>query len=318
MAKIEKTNNEKNGNGKKGIWLSLVVPAYNEESSLEKTVQDLMKTAAMIKQQVEVIIVNDASTDKTYEILEEIKKQKSQKSFPKAATLATPLRVIHHKTNKGYGASLKTGIAYAQGEWILITDCDGTYPIETIPQLLSYTNEYDMVVGSRTGDIVETPLLRRPAKWILRKLAGLVAGQRIPDLNSGLRVFKKNIALRFWSLFPERFSFTTTITLACMTNGYDVKFVPINYFRRQGKSSIKARDFFNFLVLIIRILTYFRPLHMFIPLSLLMILAGAIKAGIDFTNQHYFGVGAVMLILVGIQIGLLGLLADLIIKRTTL
>src|SRR3989344_5205444 len=191
MTKIEKANNEKNGNGKESIWLSLVVPAYNEESSLEKTVQDLMKTAAMIKQNIEVIIVNDASTDKTYEILEEIKKQKSQKKIPKAAT---PLTVIHHKTNKGYGASLKTGIAHAQGEWILITDCDGTYPLETIPQLLSYTNEYDMVVGSRTGDIVETPLLRRPAKWILRKLAGLVAGQRIPDLNSGLRVFKKDIA----------------------------------------------------------------------------------------------------------------------------
>ncbi len=306
----------KNGkDDKNGIWLSIVIPAYNEESSIEKTVHDLIKTTSksgmlsMHKQKVELIVVNDASKDKTHEILEELKKMNKIK---------IPLTVIHHKTNKGYGASLKTGIAHARGEWILITDCDGTYPIETIPQLLSYTNEYDMVVGSRTGDIVETPLIRRPAKWILRKLAELVAGQAIPDLNSGLRVFKKDIALRFWGLFPERFSFTTTITLACMTNGYDVKFVPINYFRRQGKSSIKATDFFNFLVLIIRILTYFRPLHMFIPLSLLMIFVGVVKAGIDFTNQNYFGVGAVLLILVGIQIGLLGLLADLIIKRTTL
>lgn len=306
--KNEKTmNHEKNGKeNKNGIWISIVVPAYNEESSIEKTVHDLTKTAAMLKQKTEIIVVDDASKDKTSEILEELKKTK------------IPLTILHHKTNKGYGASLKTGIAHAQGKWILITDCDGTYPLETIPQLLSYTNEYDMVVGSRTGDIVETPFVRRPAKWILRKLAGLVAGRAIPDLNSGLRVFKKDIALRFWGLFPERFSFTTTITLACMTNGYDVKFVPINYFRRQGKSSIKATDFFNFLILIIRILTYFRPLHMFIPLSAFFMLMGAIKAGIDFTNQNYFGVGAVLLILVGIQIGLLGLLADLVIKRTTL
>ena len=155
----------------------------------------------------------------------------------------------------------------------MITDADGTYPVEEIPSLLKWTDRYDMVVGARTGEIVKIPFLRRPAKWFLRKLASYLAKTKIPDLNSGLRVFKKDIALKYWKLFPDGFSFTSTITMACLTNNYDVKYIPINYYKREGKSTIHPiRDFIGFNNLLLRLVIHFSPLRVFIPFALLLFL----------------------------------------------
>ena len=283
--------------------ITVIVPCYNEEKSVDKTIADLKKTLATLGKTYEIIFVNDCSKDKT---AEKIAKHEG-------------VTLISHKVNRGYGSSLKTGIRNAKGQWILITDCDQTYPIEDIPKLVAGMDEgYDMVVGARTGKEVHVPLIRRPPKAVLRWLINYLSGQKIPDFNSGLRVFKKDLALRFFSLFPDRFSFTTTITMAALTNGYEVKFIPINYYKREGKSSIKPKDFINFFNLIIRLTLYFKPLSVFIPVSIFFILIGTVKLVIDFAGLNRFGLGGALAVIFGIQLILLGMIAEIIIRRTNL
>ena len=284
------------------IKLSIVIPVYNEQQSISSTMEQIKEAISKINVASEIIVVDDYSKDRTNEILNEIE----------------GIKVIRHKENKGYSAALKTGIKNSQGEWIGITDADGTYPIEDFSRLWEYTKEYDMVVGARTGKHVAIPFVRKPAKWFINKVANYIAGKRIPDLNSGLRIFKKEVALRFWSLYPEGFSFTSTITLACMTNGIDVKYIPINYYKREGKSLMKPKHFIMFCNLLIRITTYFRPLKIFIPIALIFLALGITKGAIDFMRDGQLGLLAVMVIIAAIQIGFMGLIAELIIKRTNL
>ncbi len=150
---------------------------------------------------MEIIVINDGSSDRTGEV---------------ARTL--PVTLIEHETNRGYGASLKDGLQRAKGEYILIADADGTYPLADIPRLAADIPTFDMVIGARTGDLVKIPFLRRLGKWILTQLAEYLSRQKIPDLNSGFRIFRKDVAMRFFAMYPDGFSFTTTITLAMLTN----------------------------------------------------------------------------------------------------
>ena len=163
------------------------------------------------------------------------------------------------------------------------------------------------------------PLLRKPGKWIITRLAEYLSARHIPDLNSGLRVFRRDVAMRFLALYPDGFSFTTTITLAMLTNHYRVKFVPINYHKRVGKSSIHPiRDFTNFTILIIRICAYFKPLNVFVPPALFFITAGIIKGSIDYSEDGHLGLLAIAMALTGVQMLFIGLLADLIDQRMKL
>ena len=283
--------------------VSIIIPCYNEARSIISTLNRLQKILKKTKLKYEIIVIDDASSDSSKELIKKFK----NKFF----------RLIEHERNLGYGASLKDGIKIAKYEWICITDADGTYPIEDIPRLANYTSRYDMVIGARVGKHVKIPLIRKPAKWFLKKLAEYLTKRKIPDLNSGLRIFKKEIAHKFMSLFPDGFSFTTTITIACLTNNYRVKFIPINYYKRKGKSSINAlRDFSGFIQLIIRLTLYFKPLNIFVPFSLFLFFIGCIKIWADFLLTGSFGLGGTILILTAIQIGFLGLIADMIIKRT--
>ena len=281
--------------------LTVLIPAYNEVDALPETVA-LVSAHAHLVEKLEVIVINDGSSDGTAEI---------------AAKL--PVRVINHETNHGYGASLKDGLRASSYDWILFIDADGTYPIDQIPRLLEESDGYDMVVGARTGEIVQVPLLRRPAKWIITRLAEYLSQRKIPDLNSGLRLFRKDVAMRFFSLYPDGFSFTTTITLAMLTNRYRVKFLPINYHKRIGKSSIRPiHDFLNFTLLIIRICAYFKPLNVFVPPALLCLTLGLTKGTIDYLHQGHLGLLGVGLVLTGIQMLFIGLLADLVDQRMKL
>jgi glycosyltransferase involved in cell wall biosynthesis len=283
------------------LSVSILIPAYNEEGAIEETVATIKKQAVHFKD-LEIVVINDGSKDRTGEI---------------ARTLDVTL--IEHPVNRGYGAALKTGLQRAKYDYILIADADGTYPLEDIPKLCSDAPNYDMVVGARTGAIVQIPLMRRPAKWMITKLAEYLSKQEIPDLNSGLRVFRKDVALRFLTLYPDGFSFTTTITLSMLTNHYRVKFVPINYLQRVGKSSIHPiKDTINFTILIIRICAYFNPLNVFVPPALLLVLLGLIKAVVDYTGQHHLGLLGVSLVMTGVQMLFIGLVADLIDKRMKL
>ena len=286
--------------------ISIIVPTFNEEESIADVIGTIETAMRAYEIAHEIIVVDDGSTDKTLEIVR-----------------SKGVKIVRHDQNKGYGAALKSGIAKANYDLIAITDADGTYPASDIPILSKHINDdgydYAMVVGSRTGDHVKIPFLRKPAKWFLGQLANYLSESRIPDLNSGLRVFKRELVERFYDLLPDGFSFTTTITIAALTNGYQVKYVPINYYQRRGQSSIKPlRDFLGFVSLIVRLIVYFKPLNFFLPASLALLVVGLSKALIDFFHQNYFGVGSAIVILTAIQIGFLGLLADLILKRTKL
>ena len=182
---------------KKG--LTIIVPIFNEEKGIENTIKSLIKLSNSIDFNFEIILVNDGSVDDTKNIiLNGIKDIKY-------------MRLIDHDFNRGYGESLKTGIKSANFSHIAITDADETYPNHRIPEFYLYCieNELDMVVGARVGKNVKIPTIRKPAKWFLNQLANYLAEYKIPDLNSGLRVFKKETLAKFLKILPSGFSFTT-------------------------------------------------------------------------------------------------------------
>lgn len=283
--------------------ISIVVPVYNEEKAIIQTIQGIKKAIKNTGDNIEIVVVDDGSTDRT----------------ARALSRAKGIRVLRNEVNKGYGASLKRAIRASASDYIMIIDGDGTYPADQIPGLIRLSKKYDMVVGSRTGKVVRIPFFRKPAKWILKHFSQYLAKTKIPDLNSGLRIFKKEIGLRFMNFFPDGFSFTTTLTIACLTNDCSVKYVPINYYERKGKSTIHPiRDFVGFINLIFRLTVFFKPLNVFIPISVFLFVLGALKLIRDFVLLDAFGLGGAMAILGAIQIAFLGILAELIIKRTTI
>ncbi len=224
---------------------SMIIPTYNEEECIIKTVNHLI--GMNWKEFPEIIVVDDGSEEKVSNL--------------KGLDLEK-VQIYRHEQSRGYGAALKTGISNARNECIVITDADGTYPNERIPELVEMYEKgnFDMVVGARVGKNVKIPLIRRPAKWLISKLANYLTEKKIPDLNSGLRVMKKEVVEKYSNILPDGFSFTSTITLAMLTNGYSVEYVPIDYFERKGKSKIRPiRDTLNFIQLIIRNVLYINP-----------------------------------------------------------
>jgi glycosyltransferase involved in cell wall biosynthesis len=225
------------------------------------------------------------------------------------AAAAADVRVLRHRRNRGYGAALKTGIAAAEHPWILITDADGTYPAEAIPSLLALADHNDMVVGARTGRTVKIPLVRRPAKWFLKQLASYVAGQELHDLNSGLRLMRRDLLDKYLHLLPTGFSFTTTITLAAACNQHDVEYVSIDYHARLGQSKIRPWHAYEFTLLILRTIVFFNPLKVFIPLGAATMLAGIAKFAYDVTRSN-LSESAIFAMLTAMLFWAVGLLAD--------
>ena len=290
--------------------LSIVVPVYNEKGVILKTIQEITQIMDQTEIIYEVIVVDDGSNDGTKELLES--------QIKRGRKFSEKIHVIHHERNKGYGAGLKTGIQKAAFENICITDADATYPNEQIPSLYAlYDKNYDMVVGQR--QIKRLPLLRKPAKWLITALANFLVGEKIKDLNSGLRIFRKDIAVKFFPIMCDGFSFTSTLTLAVMTNNYRVKYHPIDYYKRAGKSKLRPiRDTLNFINLIIRTVLYFNPLKIFVPLSILLFIAsiGAFvfgRLGILFDETPNDSI--TILFVAGLQVLAIGMIADLIDKR---
>lgn len=281
------------------VKVSLLIPAYNEAVTIAETVKRARAALEGFLSSFEILVIDDGSTDDT-----------GRHAAEAGAT------VLRHDPNRGYGAALKTGLRHAQGEIVVITDADLTYPAERIPELVNELAEADMAVGARTGASVHIPLFRRPAKWILNRLANRVAGRRIPDLNSGLRAFKRDLALRYLHLYPEGFSFTTTLTLAALCDGCEVRYLPIDYARRAGKSKIHPlRDTFNFLVLIVRVAAYFEPLRVFLPATFVSAGISALLLTYYFITDGGVSDAGVLACLFTLLIFMMGILADLVVRR---
>ena len=286
------------------VDLSVVIPAYNEEAGLERVVRGLDASLRGTGRSFEILVVDDGSTDDTARV---------------AGGLG--VRVLTHSTNRGYGAALKTGIKAATGGRILICDGDGTYPAESIPLLLETAGAHDMVVAARTGPQVAIGFFRRLAKTILRRLAVYLSESPIPDLNSGLRAMRRDLVLAYRPILPDGFSFTTTITLAALTNGHRVDWVSIDYRKRRGSSKIRpVRDTLGFAGLIVRTVLYFNPLKVFFPVAAVigMGLLASLWYDAFVVSPANLSEKTVLLFVALVQVLSVGLLADLVDKRSRL
>lgn len=292
--------------------VSIILPAYEEEEAVAAQVESVGRLAETLGRSYEIIVVDDGSEDRTGE-----------------RATAAGARVIRHAQNRGYGAAVKTGIDAASYESIVMIDADGTYPVEAIPRLLGRLDRADMVVGARTGERVHIPLVRRPAKFVLRWLAARIGGTRIPDLNSGLRCFRRETVRQYYSILPDQFSFTTTITLALLADGYRVVYEPIDYHPRVGRSKIRPWHFLDFTILVLRLAMLFQPLKVFVPLALGTGLLAVLKVGFDVVAfiprneafgwsvlyQAVLSGSALFLLLITVQLLLVGMVADGLLRR---
>jgi glycosyltransferase involved in cell wall biosynthesis len=238
--------------------LSVIVPIYNERERLE----DTLKRILALPLDMEILAVDDASTDGTSEILDAI------------AAFEKRIRVFRHPYNMGNGASVKTGMRNARADVLQIIDADGQHPPEDIPAFFEKTKTYDLVVGQRAAGS-EASAFRNFGNWVFNNFAGYVAGCRIPDLTCGMRALKREIALEFIDLFPNGFSLPATSTLSVIKAGYPITWIPIKSVKREGKSKIKPfQDGSKFLLIIVRIAVFFKPLRVFLPISLFALFLG--------------------------------------------
>ena len=283
------------------VEVSIVIPVYNEIGALEETVHDVSRYMDASGLTYEVILVDDGSTDGTGELM---------------ASLSVPnVKAIKHEVNQGYGAALKTGLKNARYDLMAITDADGTYPNERLPELVKALGDDDMLVGARVGQNVQIPAIRKPAKRALNELANYLSDTRIPDLNSGLRVMRKDTVKKFMHILPDSFSFTTTITLAMLSDGYNVRYTPIDYYHRAGDSKIHPiKDTVRFTQLVVRTVMYFNPLRVFVPISLALFLASFLVLVYRLISGEGLLVLGIILFVSAIQVLTTGMLADLIDK----
>lgn len=240
--------------------ISVIIPAYNEANGIAGVVGHVKSFMADQKIEHEIIVVNDCSTDNT------------------ANEAKSPgVTVISHPINRGYGASLTTGLKKARYDHVLIMDADESYPVDDIEKLLPYMNDFDMVVGARQGKHYHGSLIKRLSRAAFYVLLGYVTGEKVPDANSGLRIFKKDVVMQFEDDFCSGFSFTTTITIILLSNKNLIKFVPIDYMSRTGKSKVRhLRDTARTVQILLHTIAYYNPVKAFLPFSFLSLFLSVI------------------------------------------
>ncbi len=287
--------------------VSVVIPAYNEASGIRETVTEVASTLARMETgEYEIVVVDDGSTDGTAAILEKMEK----------------VRVIRHPHNVGYGRSLKSGISAARFDTVVITDADLTYPFaESVPGLVAVYHEgFDMVVGARTGDHYRSSPLKSPLRALLKWLVEFTSGRRIPDINSGLRVFDRRTAMSYFSHLCDTFSFTTSMTLSYMMTGRFVGYRPIPYRARKGETKVRLlRNSLRTLQYIIQAVVYYNPLKIFLLLTAIALLGSAagLVASIAFhiLAGYILGIGGIVLAFLMFAFGLLAVLLKQIMDK---
>ncbi|MFC4586507.1 glycosyltransferase family 2 protein [Sphaerisporangium corydalis] len=288
-------------------YVTIVLPCYNEQDHVIEEVERICEAMDLSGYTYELVAVDDHSTDGTLARL-----QAAAPRFPS-------MRIVAFHRNGGSGTVRRIGTQDALGEIVVWTDADMTYPNERIPELVQILEKdpaIDQVVGARTSEQGSHKILRVPAKWFIRKVAERLAGQEIPDLNSGLRAFRKSVSLPYLRLLPPGFSCVTTITLAFLSNQHDVHYMPIEYSKRAGKSKFSfISDAYRYILQVLRMVMYFNPLKVLMPPAIWLVVIGLAKGVVDmFRHPFYFPASTVMVFLSGLIIGSLALLADLIVR----
>ena len=287
--------------------VTVVLPCYDEEAHVVDEVERITAALDAWGRPYEVLAVDDASTDATLARLTE-----ALPRFPH-------LRVMPLPRNGGSGTARRLGTAAALGGVVVWTDADMTYPNELIPDLVDHLDASpwtDQVVGARTSEQGTVKVFRVPAKWAIRKLAERLTGTRIPDLNSGLRAFRREVALPYLRLLPPGFSCVTTITLAFLSNSHGVDYVPVRYDRRAGRSKFHVvRDAYRYLLQVVRMVMYFNPLAVLMPVALTLLGVGGAKVVYDVISDPVtIAINTVLLVVTGIVVLALALLADLVVR----
>ena len=281
--------------------VSVVLPCYNERDHVEQEIKRIRAALDQAGMSYELICVDDGSTDGTREVLSTIQ----------------GIRTILFPRNQGSGTARRIGTHEARGRVVVWTDADMTYPNELIPDLVRELDEnYDQVVGARKTEAGTYKFFRVPAKWLIRRLASYLTNTEIPDLNSGLRAFKREVAKPYLRLLPPGFSCVTTITLAFLSNGHEVRYIPIDYAKRAGRSKFHFfSDAYRYVLQVLRMVMYFNPVKVLMPLALWIVALGLLKFVYDVVAHDFRITGSTVLVLLtGFQIAALALLADLVVR----
>jgi glycosyltransferase involved in cell wall biosynthesis len=287
--------------------VTIILPCYNEQDHVRLELERITAAMEPSGYTYELLVIDDASTDSTLKIL-----QDALPRFP-------AMRLISFRRNGGSGTARRIGTQQARGEIVVWTDADMTYPNERIPEfvwLLKENLEYDQVVGARMTETGSYKIFRVPAKWLVRKIAQRLTNTEIPDLNSGLRAFRRQIALPYLRLLPPGFSCVTTITLAFLHNQHEIYYVPISYAKRSGTSKFHfLKDAYRYILQVLRMVVYFNPLKVLMPPALWLLGIGAAKGIFDMVvHPLRFATNTVLIFLTGLIVASLALLADLVVR----
>jgi glycosyltransferase involved in cell wall biosynthesis len=286
--------------GERGLDVSVVLPVYNEKGHLQAEIDRVRTALEASEYSFEIIVVDDGSNDGSDAALRQIE----------------GIRLIQFVKNRGSGAARKAGTAAARGRIVVWTDVDMTDPNNEIPRLVKELEGWDQVVGARTSEQGTAKLARVPAKWLIRRLASYLVETPIPDLNSGMRAFRADVARQYLHLLPTGFSHVTTITMAFLANGYSVKYMPIEYSPRAGESKFHWwKDTRRYLIQVVRMCLSYNPLRVFLPLAFLLGLIGVGKMVVDWSIHDYrLATNTLLILFASFQLLAIGLLADLVVR----
>lgn len=282
--------------------ITVVLPVHNEEACLEQEIERIKSGLDASKYSWEMVLVDDASTDSSAKIADK---------FPWIRRITFPV-------NRGSGAARRIGSQAAKGNVVVWTDADMTYPNHEIAQLVDALGDADQVVGARRTEEGTLRLLRAPTKWAIKKFASILTKSEIPDLNTGYRAFRREAAEQYLPLLPNGFSHVTTITLTMLMDGKRVVYTPIDYATRTGRSKFHPiRDTYVYIMQVLRMVTFFSPLTVFMPVGLTLLGLGGLKLIYDIIEHPVrIAINTMLLLFAGFQIVVLALLADLVVSRT--
>lgn len=285
-----------------GIDVSIVLPVYNERGHLSGELARIRDAMDASEFSYEIIVVDDGSTDGSSAELRKL----------------DGFRLIEFSQNRGSGSARKYGTRAARGAVVVWTDVDMTYPNHLIPELVRQLDGHDQVVGARTSEEGTHKLFRVPAKWFIRRLASYLTQTQIPDLNSGFRAFRRDVALQYVNQLPPGFSCVTTITMTFLANGYSVKYWPIEYHERAGDSKFHWWvDTRRYLLQVVRMILSFNPLRVFLPVGLFLFALGTVKLGFDWGLRNFhLAPNTLIILFAAFQVITIGLLADLVCRAT--